>query len=85
MKNPKHINNPQQHVDSEVIGSLLNRVVHAEDIIKSTPSNVTLINVSMTGIQAETTDSISCQPSPVSFLQTLGEIHIRGKNRLGGL
>ncbi|XP_052063093.1 LOW QUALITY PROTEIN: fatty acid synthase-like [Mytilus californianus] len=82
MKNPKHLQHPDQYVDSGAVSSLLNRVVRANDILQSMPPNITLINVNLNGVQAvinEESKSIDCKPCPVSFLKTLGEIHMIGQ------
>ncbi|XP_071176050.1 fatty acid synthase-like [Mytilus edulis] len=82
MKNPKHLQHPDQYVDSSAVSSILNRVVIAHDILQSMPSNVTLINVNLNGVHAvisEESKSINCKPCPVSFLKTLGEIHMIGQ------
>ncbi|CAG2232810.1 FASN [Mytilus edulis] len=82
MKNPKHLQHPDQYVDSGAVSSILNRVVRAHDILQSMPSNVTLINVNLNGVHAvisEESKSIDCKPCPVSFLKTLGEIHMIGQ------
>lgn len=81
IKNPKHLHHPEEYVDATSIGGLINRVVRANDIVKSTPSDVTLINVCLNGVQVITKEQcIECRPNPVSVLQTLGEVHIRGKH-----